>query len=157
MGIIEKFNDEFGIALDLENSEMFKNDGFLTMGASSVAILFDWREFENDELVLNKTIEEINWKPFTLREIPKDDFKIFMETDKVGFKWFFIERAINTIEPNEYSVIESAESHILALKNGHYVIMIAPVEFEDDDDFEFYDMIDINKAIKKPTGEAFAL
>lgn len=156
MGIIERFNDEFGTALDLEDKEIF-GGLFLTLGASRVAALLDWRDFENDELVLNGTIKKVNWEPFTLRIKPEDKFTLLMADKMVGFKWYFIEKAINVIEPNEYAVINTVESYILGLKNGYYVILIAPVEFEDDTDFEFYDLVDVEDAIKKPTGEAFAL
>lgn len=156
MGIIERFNDEFGMALDLEDKEIF-GGLFLTLGASRVAALLDWGDFEDDELILNGTIKKINWKPFTLRIKPKDDLTLLMADDLVGFKWYFVEKAINVIEPNEYAVINTVESYILGLKNGHYVILIAPVEFDGGEDFEFYNVIDIESAVKKPTGEAFAL
>jgi len=117
MSIVEKYKEEFGEAFEFNKAEypLF----VIQLGSIRATALVDVSKLEYD----------FEWKPFIVGKLPEEGF---IRHEKNEFNLELIGRAVNALNPKDYSFIkgfnkeDNEENHILLLRTGGYAVMIAP-------------------------------
>ena len=152
MSIKDRFIENFGI-----------NDFFSETVKADEPIEYDiMGEFNHTCLTNIYKFDKIKkWKkfiPLPMKYIKvRDTWNEFVEIDDWYFAKYYIEKAITTMDPDEYAIFEQfnereKENHkLLAFKKDKYIIIICPFVPDEDDKKEkvFLKMEDITKESPK--------
>jgi len=123
----------------------------ISMGASTHCALIDMEKFQKAK----------DWKPFNPKPI-KIKYGFIVYEDKWGYNAFYINGAIKTINPNEYSFYKDYEYQmeedvvVLTLRNNKYAIIIAPRVFEDEE-ISYWEKIQWNDFNRKAPKSVFII
>ena len=116
MSIKEKYVDVLGAAFEFEKESY--PDYLIQLDATHNTALVD----------ISKLDFEVEWKPFIIPEFPETQFVSYEKDD---FNLELIQRAIEALNPDEYSIASGydytheQEAHLLLLRKGNYAVMIS--------------------------------
>lgn len=126
MSVQEKFEEVFGYPLEFKNEDY--PDYLITLNPSHIVALVDISKFD----------KKIEWKPFVVKELPKDEDVYF---EGKCLKVHFLKKIIEVINPNEYGFYKEydrdkkCDTFVFILKYGSYGVMLPaayPSESEKD-------------------------